>query len=216
MGHTCHTYRSQIWVRFSHSFWQWLLWWCECLCMGQWSTVCDSVRQIVTEQALTTCRAFCTEFDPELFSHRAYVKFFYDVCDKSAVFDILRPNETIFDMEMEREGGNREKMRKCREKTSLSISSFSLFIFFAIYLQFFWNIVAIFLQIFQKKFIIYQTLLQYFAHIFRHVTAVDNVTQYFVQHFAIFLKDSWNIFCSILDLFIKSNWFLGVWFCKCN
>ena len=125
MGHTCHTYRSQIWVRFSHSFWQWLLWWCECLCMGQWSTVCDSVRQIVTEQALTTCRAFCTEFDPELFSHRAYVKFFYDVCDKSAVFDILRPNETIFDMEMEREGGNREKMRKCRESISLHFLIFS-------------------------------------------------------------------------------------------
>ena len=38
------------------------------------------------------------EFDPELFSHSAHVKFFCDICDKSAVFKILRQNETIFDL----------------------------------------------------------------------------------------------------------------------
>ena len=65
-----------------------------------------------------------SEFDPELFSHSAYVKFF---CDKSAVFHTLQQKLTIF--ESEREGGNEEKIRKCREWISLhflSSSSFSL------------------------------------------------------------------------------------------
>ena len=39
-----------------------------------------------------------SEFDQELFSHNAYDKFFCDICDKSAVFNVLRQNETIFDM----------------------------------------------------------------------------------------------------------------------
>ena len=41
------------------------------------------------------------EFDPELFSHSAYVKFFCDICDKSA---ILRQNVTIFDIGNEKRG----------------------------------------------------------------------------------------------------------------
>ena len=56
-----------------------------------------------------------SEFDPELFSHSAYDKFFCDIRDKSAVFNILRQNETIFDLEMDGEGGNKKKMRKFRE-----------------------------------------------------------------------------------------------------
>ena len=39
-----------------------------------------------------------SEFDQELFSHNAYDKFFCDIRDKSAVFNILRQNETIFDI----------------------------------------------------------------------------------------------------------------------
>ena len=38
-----------------------------------------------------------SEFDSELFSHSAYVKFFCDFCNKSDVFNILRQNGTIFD-----------------------------------------------------------------------------------------------------------------------
>ena len=43
------------------------------------------------------------------------LSFFYDIRDKSAVFNILRQNETIFDLELDTEGGNKEKMRKYRE-----------------------------------------------------------------------------------------------------
>ena len=39
-----------------------------------------------------------SEFDRDLFSHSAYVNFFCDIRDKSAVFNILRQNETIFDI----------------------------------------------------------------------------------------------------------------------
>ena len=39
-----------------------------------------------------------SEFNPELFSHSAYVKFFCDIRDKSTIFNILRQNETIFDI----------------------------------------------------------------------------------------------------------------------
>ena len=38
------------------------------------------------------------EFDPELFSHSAYVKFFCDIGEKNAFFNILRQNETYFDI----------------------------------------------------------------------------------------------------------------------
>ena len=36
--------------------------------------------------------------NPKLLSHSAYDKFFCDIRDKSAVFNILRQNETIFDI----------------------------------------------------------------------------------------------------------------------
>ena len=39
-----------------------------------------------------------SEFDPELFSHSAYVKFFCDIREKNAFFNILRQNETYFDI----------------------------------------------------------------------------------------------------------------------
>ena len=39
-----------------------------------------------------------SEFDPELFSLSAYEKFFCDSRDKSTIFNILRQNETIFDI----------------------------------------------------------------------------------------------------------------------
>ena len=37
-----------------------------------------------------------SEFDPELFSHIAYIKFLCDIRDKIAVFNVLRQNMTIF------------------------------------------------------------------------------------------------------------------------
>ena len=39
-----------------------------------------------------------SEFDPELFSHSAFVKLFCDIRDKSAVFNILQQNMTTFDI----------------------------------------------------------------------------------------------------------------------
>ena len=39
-----------------------------------------------------------SEFDPESFPHSAYVKFFCDIRDKSAIFNILRKNMTTFDI----------------------------------------------------------------------------------------------------------------------
>ena len=47
-----------------------------------------------------------SEFGPELFSYRAYLKFFVTFCDKSAVPNILRQNETFFDK------GNGQRGRK--------------------------------------------------------------------------------------------------------
>ena len=41
---------------------------------------------------------FRRAFDPDLFSHSAYVKFLCDIRNKSAVFNILLQNETIFDV----------------------------------------------------------------------------------------------------------------------
>ena len=40
------------------------------------------------------------EFDQELFSHSAYNKFFCDIRNKSAVINVLRQNETIFDIQV--------------------------------------------------------------------------------------------------------------------
>ena len=37
-----------------------------------------------------------SEFNPELFSHIAYIKFLCDIRDKIAVFNVLRQNMTIF------------------------------------------------------------------------------------------------------------------------
>ena len=78
-----------------------------------------------------------SEFDPELFSHSVYVKFFCDIRDKRAVFKILRQNETIFwyrkwigREEIDREWGNLESESLSPFPHSLSISSFSLHFLF--------------------------------------------------------------------------------------
>ena len=47
-------------------------------------------------QLLTGPHNLRSEFDPELFSHSAYVNFFCEICDKIAVVNILRQNKTIF------------------------------------------------------------------------------------------------------------------------
>ena len=56
-----------------------------------------------------------SEFDPELFSHSAYVKFFSDFRNNSAVSKISDKMRQFLIWEMDREGENKEKMRKCRE-----------------------------------------------------------------------------------------------------
>ena len=50
---------------------------------------------------------------------------FCDIRDKSALFNILCQNETIKDID--REGWNKEKLRKCREWISLHFLILSLF-----------------------------------------------------------------------------------------
>ena len=54
-----------------------------------------------------------SKFDTELFSHSAYVKFFFNIRDRSVVFNILRQNETIFDI------GNGQRGRKKRENEKM-------------------------------------------------------------------------------------------------
>ena len=41
-----------------------------------------------------------SEFDQEFFSHSANDKFFCDIRNKSAVINVLRQNETIFDIQV--------------------------------------------------------------------------------------------------------------------
>ena len=50
-----------------------------------------------------------SEFDPELFPHSAYVKFFCDIRDISAVFNILRQNMAFF---LYRKWIDREEIKK--------------------------------------------------------------------------------------------------------
>ena len=56
-------------------------------------------------------RSFLAATSTQSYFLTARMLIFCDICDKSAVFNILRQNETIFDLEMDREGGNKEKMR---------------------------------------------------------------------------------------------------------
>ena len=60
-----------------------------------------------------------SKFDPELFPHSAYVKIFVTFATKVQYFNILRQKVTNFDAEMEREGGNGERMRKWREREEM-------------------------------------------------------------------------------------------------
>ena len=39
-----------------------------------------------------------SEFEPEIFSHSAYVQCFCDICDKSAILNVLQQNYTNFDI----------------------------------------------------------------------------------------------------------------------
>ena len=68
-----------------------------------------------------------SKFDPELFPHSAYVKIFVTFATKVPYFNILRQKVTNFDAEMEREGGNGERMRKWRESFSFSFLILSPF-----------------------------------------------------------------------------------------
>ena len=60
-----------------------------------------------------------SEFDPELFSHSAYVKFFVTFAIKVPYLPFCDKMRQFLVLEMDREGGNKEKMRKCREWISL-------------------------------------------------------------------------------------------------
>ena len=56
-----------------------------------------------------------SEFDHELFSHSEYVKFFVTFATKESNLTFCDKIRQFFIKEVDREGGNIEKMRKCRE-----------------------------------------------------------------------------------------------------
>ena len=56
-----------------------------------------------------------SEFDPELFSHGAYDKFFVTVATKVPYLTFCDKMRHFLISEMDKEEGNKEKMRKCRE-----------------------------------------------------------------------------------------------------
>ena len=56
-----------------------------------------------------------SEFDPELFPHSAYVKFFVTFATKVPYLTFCDKVRQFLVKEMDREGGNKEKMRKRRE-----------------------------------------------------------------------------------------------------
>ena len=56
-----------------------------------------------------------SKFDPELFSHSAYVKFFVTFATKVPYLTFCDKMRQFFIKEMDREGGKKEKMRKCKE-----------------------------------------------------------------------------------------------------
>ena len=56
-----------------------------------------------------------SEFNPEGFSHSAYVKFFVTFATKVSYLTFCDKIRQFFIKEVDREGGNTEKMRKCRE-----------------------------------------------------------------------------------------------------
>ena len=56
-----------------------------------------------------------SEFDPELFSHCACVAFFVIFATKVAYLTFCVKMRQFFIHERVKEGGNNEKMRKCRQ-----------------------------------------------------------------------------------------------------
>ena len=56
-----------------------------------------------------------SEFDPELFSHSAYDKFSVTFATKVSYSPFCDKMRQFLIQVMDREGGNKEKMRKCRE-----------------------------------------------------------------------------------------------------
>ena len=71
--------------------------------------------EIVQLQAGTTYGASSRVFDPELFSHSPYVKLFVTLATKVPYLTFCDKMRQFFIKEMDRDGGNKEKMRKCRE-----------------------------------------------------------------------------------------------------
>ena len=67
---------------------------------------------------------FCREFDPELFSHSAYVKFLLTFATKVPYLIFCDKMRQFFIQERDKEGGNKKKMRKFPHALSIS-SSFS-------------------------------------------------------------------------------------------
>ena len=68
-----------------------------------------------------------SKFDPELFSHSAYDKFFVTFTTKVSYLTFCDKMRQFLIQVMDREGGNKEKMRKCRKWISLHFLILSLF-----------------------------------------------------------------------------------------
>ena len=68
-----------------------------------------------------------SKFDPELFPHSAYVEIFVTFATKVPYLTFCNKMWRILMKEMERGGGNGERMRKCRESISPHFLIFSPF-----------------------------------------------------------------------------------------
>ena len=67
------------------------------------------------EQAAQLAELPRSEFDPELFSHSAYDKFFVTFATKVSYLTFCDKMRQFLIKQMDSEGGNKEKMRTCRE-----------------------------------------------------------------------------------------------------
>ena len=60
-------------------------------------------------------RLLAANSNPELFSHSTYVQFFVTFATKVPYLTFCDKMRQFLIQEIDREGGNKEKMRKCRE-----------------------------------------------------------------------------------------------------
>ena len=82
------------------------------------------------KQAGTTCEVFSQRIRSRIISHSAYVNYFVTFATKVPYLTFCDKIWQFFIKEMDREGGNKDIMRKCREWISLHFLLLSLHFLF--------------------------------------------------------------------------------------